>query len=141
MSDKTIQVEIVSPEESLFSGEAKIVFAPSVMGEIGVAPRHAPLLAELMPGEVRVKTKDGVDHSFYVSGGILEVQPGVVTVLSDTAMRAEDIDEARAKEAKESAATNLLGNREKLSYAKAEIELAEASARWLVLQRLKKRRG
>ncbi|MBM2830258.1 MAG: synthase subunit epsilon [Gammaproteobacteria bacterium] len=88
----TIRVDIVSAEKAIFSGEAEMVFAPAMMGEVGIAPGHTPLVTRLAPGEVRVKHPDGKEEGFYVSGGILEVQPKVVTVLSDTALRAEDLD-------------------------------------------------
>ena len=84
----TIRVDIVSAEKAIFSGEAAMVFAPAVMGEVGIAPRHTPLITRLVPGEVRIKHPDGKEESFYISGGMLEIQPTVVTVLSDTAQRA-----------------------------------------------------
>jgi len=99
----TVQVDIVSAEIEIFSGPVEMVFAPAVMGEVGILPGHAPLLTHLKPGEVRVRKTDGEEECFYVSGGILEVQPHIVTVLSDTALRAKDIDEAAATEAKQRA--------------------------------------
>ena len=98
---KTIQVDIVSAEREIFSGEVEMVFAPALLGEVGIAPGHTPLVTQLAPGEVRVKLADGGEEAFYVSGGLLEVQPKVVTVLSDTAVRAEDLDEAAAVAAKQ----------------------------------------
>ena len=95
----TIHVDIVSAEAEIYSGQAEMVFAPALMGEVGIAPGHTPLLTRLKPGEVRLKLADGSEEAFYVSGGILEVQPRMVTVLSDTAVRAHDIDEAAALEA------------------------------------------
>jgi len=133
----TIHVDIVSAERSIFSGMAEIVFAPGAMGELGILPRHAPLLTALKPGEVRVKTADG-EEAFYVSGGILEVQPHVVTVLSDTALRAKDIDEAAALAAKQRAEDALSNKTSEFEYAQAERELAEAIAQ---LQTLKKIRS
>ncbi len=105
----TIQVDIVSAEGEIFSGAATMVFAPASMGEIGIAPRHAPLLTTLKPGEVRVQTPDGNEQYFYVGGGALEVQPHLVTVLADTALRAKDIDEAAALAAKQRAEEALQG--------------------------------
>ena len=89
----TIHVDIVSAESEIFSGKAEMVFAPAVLGEVGIAPGHTPLLTQLGPGEVRLQFEDGSEEGFYVSGGVLEVQPKVVTILSDTAERAEDLDE------------------------------------------------
>ncbi len=99
----TIHLDIVSAEHEIFSGEAEIVFAPALLGEMGIAPGHTPLVTQLAPGEVRVKHPDGKEEGFYVSGGLLEIQPKVITVLSDTAMRAEDLDEASVLKAKEEA--------------------------------------
>jgi F-type H+-transporting ATPase subunit epsilon len=99
----TVHVDIVSAEAAIFSGLAEMVFAPAVMGEVGVLPGHAPLVTTLKPGEVRVRLPGGEEQSFYVSSGVLEIQPHVVTVLSDTAQRASDLDEAAALEAKERA--------------------------------------
>ena len=107
----TIHVDIVSAEGEIFSGEASMVFAPAVMGDIGIAPRHAPLLTTLRPGEVRVQTPDGEEQFFYVSGGAIEIQPHLVTVLADTALRAKDIDEAAALQAKQRAEEALQGSR------------------------------
>ncbi|GAC1622520.1 MAG: F0F1 ATP synthase subunit epsilon [Nevskia sp.] len=117
----TIEIDIVSAEGQIHHGEAAMVFAPAEMGEVGIAPRHAPLLTRLKPGEVRVKGADGVEHSFFVGGGILEVQPHLVIVLADTAIRAKDCDEALAAEAKRRA-------EEKLSNAKSEFDMARAQA-------------
>ncbi len=137
----TFQVDIVSAESEIFSGQAEMVFAPAVMGEVGILPRHAPLLTHLKPGEVRVRKADGEEEAFYVSGGILEVQPHVVTVLSDTALRAKDIDEAAAMEAKQRAEQALQDKGSEFEYAQAERELAEAVAQLHALQRLKKQVG
>lgn len=103
----TIQVDIVSAEKEIFSGEVEMVFAPAAMGEVGIAPGHTPMVTSLAAGEVRVKHTDGSEESFYVSGGMLEVQPKIVTVLSDTAQRAEDLDEAAILKAKEEAEKSL----------------------------------
>ncbi len=136
----TIHVDIVSAESEIFSGTAEMVFAPAVMGEVGIMPRHAPLLTQLKPGEVRVKNGD-TEESFYVSGGMLEVQPHVVTVLSDTAVRAKDIDEAAALEAKQKAEDALKDKTSEFEYAKAQSELAEAVAQLQAIKKLKSRAG
>jgi len=135
----TIHVDIVSAEAEIFSGLAEMVFAPAEMGEVGIAARHTPLLTRLKPGEVRVEIKPGRQEYFYVSGGILEVQPKVVTVLADTALRARDIDEASALEAKQRAEAALKDKKAVLDYAKAEAELAEAVAQLRALERLRKK--
>ena len=135
----TLHVDIVSAESAIFSGTAEMVFAPPVMGEVGIAPRHSPLLSPLKPGEVRVRLPGGEEEVFYVSGGILEVQPHVVTVLSDTSLRAHDLDEAKALEAKESAETALADRSADIDYAKAQAELAEAMAQLQMIQRLRKK--
>jgi len=137
----TVHVDIVSAESEIFSGSAEMVFAPAVMGEVGILPRHAPLLTHLKPGEVRVRKADGEEEAFYVSGGILEIQPHVVTVLSDTALRAKDIDEAAATEAKQRAEQALQDQTSEFEYAQAERELAEAVAQLHALQRLRKKVG
>jgi F-type H+-transporting ATPase subunit epsilon len=137
----TIRVDIVSAEKEIFSGEAQMVFAPAVMGEIGITPGHAPLVTKMTPGEVRVKDNNGNELAFYVSGGLLEVQPRIITVLSDTAERAEDLDEAAILKAKEAAEKVLHEKDSKIDYAKAQIALAEAAAQLQTLQRLRKRSG
>ena len=137
----TIQVDIVSAEKEIFSGEAQMVFAPAAMGEVGISPGHAPLVTKMTPGEVRVKDSNGNELAFYVSGGLLEVQPRIITVLSDTAERAEDLDEAAILKAKEEAEQALHEKDSKIDYAKAQIALAEASAQLQTLQRLRKRSG
>lgn len=136
----TIHVDIVSAEGEIYSGDAGMVFAPAKMGDVGIAPRHAPLLTELRAGGVRVQPADGGEELyFYVSGGILEVQPHLVTVLADTALRARDIDEAAALEAKRRA-EDALRNRESLiDYARAQAELAEAVAKLSALEHLRKK--
>ena len=135
----TIQVEIVSAEESIFSGEAQMVYAPAVMGEVGIAPRHTPLISPLKPGEVRLDMGDGKEEFFFVSGGILEVQPHMVTVLSDTAIRAHDLDEAAALEAQKRAEAALSDQRSDLDIAKAKAELAAAAAQIAAIKKLRKR--
>jgi F-type H+-transporting ATPase subunit epsilon len=135
----TLHVDIVSAEKSIFSGTAEMVFAPAIMGEVGILPRHAPLLTRLKPGEVRVKLPGGEEEFFYVSGGILEIQPHVVTVLADTASRAHDLDEAAALEAKQRAEEALKNQKGEIDYARAQAELAEAVAQLSALKRLKKK--
>ena len=135
----TIHVDIVSAEEEIYSGLAEMVFAPGILGELGIAPRHAPLVSQLKPGEVRVKT-DKEELAFFISGGILEVQPHLVTVLSDTAIRAADLDEAKAIEAKKRAEDALADRASDIDYAKAQAELAEAAAQLSAISRLRKLR-
>jgi len=137
----TIQVEIVSAELELFSGEAAMVFAPAVQGEVGIAPRHTPLLTPLNAGDVRVRTPEGGEEIIYVSGGMLEVQPHVVTILSDTALRAEDIDEAQALKAKEEAERALADRQADIDEARARAELAQAAAQLAALRKLRQRGG
>lgn len=130
----TLHVDIVSAEREIFSGDADMVFAPLVTGEVGILPRHTQLLARLKPGEVRVRT-NGEEQFFYVSGGLLEVQPHVVTVLADTALRAKDLDEAVALEAVQRAEEAMKNRQTDIDYAKAQAELAEAVARLRVLRK------
>jgi F-type H+-transporting ATPase subunit epsilon len=136
----TIQVDIVSLVGQVFSGQAEMVFCPAEMGEVGVAPRHAPLITRLKAGEVRVKSADGEQH-FFVNGGILEIQPHAVTVLSDVAVRAKDLDEASALEAKRQAEQLLAERKGELDIARAQAALVEASARLHMIQRLKRGGG
>jgi F-type H+-transporting ATPase subunit epsilon len=138
---ETIQVDIVSAEGEIFSGAAKMVFLPAAEGEIGVAPRHAPLLTLLKAGEVRVQPVEGPEQSFYVGGGALEVQPSRVTVLADTAARAHDLDEAAALAARQRAEEALAGKIDKLEQAEALAELARAAAQLKLIERLRKIRG
>lgn len=135
----TTHVDIVSAESEIFSGTATMVFAPAEMGEVGVAPRHAPMVTRLKPGEVRVVGQDGEEQHVYVSGGILEVQPHVITVLADTAMRAADIDEAAALEARERAEKAMQDKTDAIDYAKAQREFAEAAAQLQSIEALRKR--
>jgi F-type H+-transporting ATPase subunit epsilon len=137
----TIHLDIVSAEGEIFSGDAKMVFAPASMGEIGIAPRHAPLLSLLKAGEVRVQTPDGQELFFFVGGGAIEVQPRKVTVLADTAARAKDLDEAAALAAKQRAEEALRDNSDKLTQAEALAELARAAAQLKMIERLRKIRG
>ncbi len=136
----TIHVDIVSAEGEIYSGDAAMVFAPAEMGEIGVAPRHAPLLTGLKPGEVRVQTPDGEEFFFYVSGGTIEVQPHLITVLADTAVRARDLDEAAALQAKQRAEEALTDRDELMDLARAQAELAEAVAQLRTIEKLRKGR-
>ncbi len=135
----TLHVDIVSAEKEIFSGLAEMIFAPAELGEVGIAPRHAPLLTNLLPGEVRVKVSDSEIQEYYVSGGILEVQPHLVTVLADTVIRAKDIDEASALEAKAKAEEALSDKSGKIDYAKAQAELSQAMMQLRTLDRLRKR--
>ena len=134
----TIRCDIVSAEAEIFHGEATLVVATGVMGELGIAPRHAPLITRLKPGQVRVHTADGSELFFYVSGGILEVQPQVVTVLADTAMRAADLDEASALKAKQDAEQALANRSDAMELAEAQAQLAQAVAQLQALERLRK---
>jgi len=135
----TLHVDIVSAEAEIFSGTATMVFAPAEMGEVGIAPRHAPLLTRLKPGEVRVQSQDGKEQSFFVSGGMLEVQPHIITVLADTAIRAADIDEAHAMEAKSRAEKLLADRTADIDYAKAQAELAQSMAQLAAIRKLRQR--
>jgi len=136
----TIKVDIVSAEGEIHSGEATMVFAPAKMGEVGIAPRHAPLLTALNPGEVRVQTVEGKEESFYITGGMLEVQPHLVTVLADTALRSDQLDEAAALAAKQDAEEALKGVSSETDLKRAQAELAEAEARFRAAQKLKGKR-
>jgi F-type H+-transporting ATPase subunit epsilon len=137
----TIQVDIVSAEGQIFSGPASMVFLPASEGEIGVTPRHAPLLTLLKAGEVRVRTPEGEEHWFYVGGGALEVQPKKVTVLADTAARAKDLDEAAAAAARQRAESVLSGHIDRLTQAQALAELAQAMAQLKLIEKVRKLRG
>ena len=136
----TIHVDIVSAEGEIHSGDANMVYAPARMGEVGIAPRHAPLLTALKPGEVRVEDTEGKEHFFYVTGGMLEVQPHLVTVLADTALRGEQLDEAAALQAQQEAEKALEGISDETDLKRAQEELAEARARYLAAQKLKGKR-
>ncbi len=133
----TIRVDIVSAEGEIYSGDAAMVYAPARMGEVGIAPRHAPLLTALKPGEVRVEDPEGKEHFFYITGGMLEIQPHLVTILADTALRGEQLDEAAALAAQQEAEEALKGALEKTDLARAQQELAEARARYRAAQKLK----
>ncbi len=135
----TFHVDIVSAEEEIYSGSAEMLFAPAAMGEVGILARHTPFLSPLKAGEVRIKTPEGEEHFVYVSGGLLEVQPFVVTILADTAVRAKDLDEAAAIQAKEAAERALQDKKSELDYAEAEAELAQAIAQIRMIQNMKKK--
>jgi len=135
-----IHLDIVSAEGEIFSGEAEMVFAPAKMGEIGIAPRHAPLLTNLGPGEVRVQTAAEGELYFYVTGGVLEVQPHLVTVLADSALHGDELDEAAALAARERAKEALEGRHGEIDLAHAQAELIEAEARYRAAQKLRGRR-
>jgi F-type H+-transporting ATPase subunit epsilon len=134
----TIQVDVVSAEESIFSGLAEVVIVPGEMGELGIYPRHSPLLTRIKPGSVRLKLPDQAEDTLiYVSGGMLEVQPSVVTMLADTAIRGADLDEARALEAKRIAEEAMKNRTSDIDYASAQAELAEAIAQLAAIQKLR----
>ncbi|WP_300617456.1 F0F1 ATP synthase subunit epsilon [Dokdonella sp.] len=133
----TIHCDIVSAEEEIFSGETQMVIATGEMGELGITPRHAPLITRLKPGQVRVQLANGEEQFFYVSGGMLEVQPTVVTVLADTAIRAKDLDEAAARKAKEEAERALSNRTDALEVAQAQAQLAQALAQLQALEKLR----
>jgi len=135
----TIHVDIVSAEGNLYSGQGEMVYAPAAMGEIGVAPRHTPLISHLKAGEVRVDVGNGKPQEhFYVSGGMIEVQPFKVTILADTGIRAADLDEAAAQEAKRRAEDAMANQSADMDLAKAQVELAEAVAQLRAIDRLRK---
>jgi len=134
----SIHVNIVSAEGAIFEGDADMVFAPAKAGEVGIAPRHAPLITRLKPGYVRVVAEGGEEQFFYVSGGILEVQPQVVTVLADTAVRAKDLDEAAALRAKEQAERALADRTDAVEIAQAQAQLAQAAAQIQAIEQLRK---
>ncbi len=136
----TRHVDIVSAEGEIFSGEATMVFVPGSQGELGIAPRHAPLLTTLKPGVVRVQTSDQDEQTFYVGGGALEIQPHLVTVLADTAARAHDLDEAAALAAKQRAEDAMRERTDKVDLAEAQGELLRALAQLLAIERLRKKR-
>jgi F-type H+-transporting ATPase subunit epsilon len=134
----TIRCDIVSAEAEIFHGNALMVIATGEMGELGIAPRHAPLITRLKPGQVRVILENGEEQFFYVSSGILEVQPQVVTVLADTAIRAKDLDETAARRVKENAEQQLANRVDAVEVAQAQVELAQAIAQLQAIERLRK---
>ena len=139
MNQPTLRLDVVSAEKQIFSGEVIMVFVTGAVGELGIAPGHSQLLTRLSPGEVRAILADKKEEIFYVSGGMLEVQPYVTSVLADTAVRADDLDEAAALEAKERAEKILAGKVSNIDFAKATTELAEVTAQITAIRKLKKR--
>lgn len=137
----SVHCDIVSAEESIFSGRAEMIVASGVLGDLGIAPGHAALLTELQPGPVRVKKQGGEEEIFYVTGGFLEVQPNVVTVLADTAVRAAEIDAAEAEKAKAEALRVISNKASEFEYSKAAVELAHAAARLRTIQQLRQKLG
>jgi F-type H+-transporting ATPase subunit epsilon len=134
----TIRCDIVSAEQEIFHGHVSMVIATGEMGELGIAPRHAPLVTRLKPGQVRLKLENGDEQFFYVSGGILEVQPQVVTVLADTAVRAADLDEAQARKAKDEAERAIANRSDAMEIAEAQNQLAQAMAQLQALEHLRR---
>ena len=136
----TVHIDVVSAEESIFSGEAEFIAAPAQMGEVGIYPHHAPMITSIKPGALRIKIADkNEEQLIYISGGILEVQPGVVTVLADTAIRGHDLDEAQANAAKKAAEEAMKNRSSDVDYAKAQAELAEAIAQIQAIQKLRQK--
>jgi len=136
----TVHIDVVSAEESIFSGEAEFVAAPAQMGEVGIYPHHAPMITSIKPGALSIKLADkNEEQLIYISGGILEVQPGVVTVLADTAIRGHDLDEAQANAAKKAAEEAMKNRSSDVDYAKAQAELAEAIAQIQAIQKLRQK--
>ncbi len=137
----TMRVDIVSAEEALYSGEAEFLVAPAEMGEVGIYPRHTPMMTRIRPGAVRLKKPgEAEEELIYVSGGLLEVQPDVITILADTAVRGADLDEAKALEAKQKAEAAIKDQSSKLDFARAQAELAEAVAQLAAIRKLRKTR-
>jgi F-type H+-transporting ATPase subunit epsilon len=136
----TIHVDVVSAEESIYSGEAEFVVLPGEAGELGIYPRHTPLITRIKPGEVRIKPPGGDEELIFVAGGILEVQPKAVTVLADTAIRGHDLDEAKALDAKKRAEDSMQNQTSKLEIAKAQAELASAVAQLAAIRKLRRKR-
>ena len=134
----TIHCDIVSAEEEIFSGLVEMLVATGSEGELGVSYGHAPLLTALVPGPIRVVTQSGDEEVFYVSGGFLEVQPGVVSILADTAIRADDVDEAAAEEARQAAEHAINNQSGEFDYGRASAQLAEAAAQLMTIQKLRK---
>jgi F-type H+-transporting ATPase subunit epsilon len=137
----SIHVNIVSAEEAIFDGDAAMVFAPAEMGEVGILPEHSPLLTRLKPGEVRVRAEDGTEQHFFVTGGLLEVQPREVSVLADTLLRARELDEQAARAAREKAEEQLSGEHGEADFARAREELVQAEAQLRMIEELRGERG
>ena len=140
MSEKTIRLDIVSAEEELFSADVQMVFAPAMMGEVGVSPRHTPLMTKLKAGDVRAQISDTETKTFFISGGLLEIQPNSVTILSDTAIREDDLDEERAKQAESKAREAMENSGSDMDLVKAKTELAQAAAQLKLIKKLKGKR-
>ena len=137
----TVRIDVVSAEEEIFSGEAEFIAAPASAGEVGIYPHHAPMITTIKPGALRIKLPDTSEETLiFLSGGLLEVQPGLVTVLSDTAIRGHDLDEAKAIAAKEAAEEAMKNKASDMDYAKAQVELAEAVAQIQAIHKLRKTR-
>lgn len=135
----TVHIDVVSAEASIFSGEAEFVVAPASAGEVGIFPHHAPMVTSIKPGALRIKLADTAEEILiFISGGILEVQPGLITVLADTAVRGHDLDEAKAIAAKEAAIEAMQNRTSDMDYAKAQAELSEALAQIQAIERLRK---
>lgn len=135
----TVHIDVVSAEASIFSGEAEFVVAPASAGEVGIFPHHAPMVTTIKPGTLRIKLADTAEETLiFISGGILEVQPGLITVLADTAVRGHDLDEAKAIAAKEAAIEAMQNRTSDMDYAKAQAELSEALAQIQAIERLRK---
>ncbi len=135
----TVHIDVVSAEASIFSGEAEFVVAPASAGEVGIYPNHAPMITTIKPGALRIKQTDVAEETLiFISGGMLEVQPGIITVLADTAVRGHDLDEAKAIAAKAAAEEAMKNRTSDMDYAKAQAELAEAVAQIQAIQKLRK---
>ena len=135
----TIHVDVVSAEQEIFSGLAEVVIVPAQMGEVGIYPRHAPMITRIKPGSVRIRIPEQAeDELIYVSGGMLEVQPSIITILADTAIRGADLDEAKALEAKVRAEEAMKDKSSKIDYAKAQAELAESLAQIAAIEKIRK---
>ena len=140
MSDKTIKLDIVSAEEELFSAQVQMVFAPALMGEVGISPKHTPLMTKLVAGDVRAQISETEIKTFFISGGLLEIQPNSVTILSDTAIREDDLDEERAKQAESKAREAMENSGSDMDLVKAKTELAQAAAQLKLIKKLKGKR-
>jgi F-type H+-transporting ATPase subunit epsilon len=140
MSDKTIKLDIVSAEEELFSAQVQMVFAPALMGEVGISPKHTPLMTKLVAGDVRAQISETEMKTFFISGGLLEIQPNSVTILSDTAIREDDLDEERAKQAESKAREAMENSGSDMDLVKAKTELAQAAAQLKLIKKLKGKR-
>ena len=140
MSEQTIKLDIVSAEEELFSAKVQMVFAPSMMGEVGISPKHTPLMTKLKAGDVRAQISETETKTFFISGGLLEIQPNSVTILSDTAIREDDLDEERAKQAESKAREAMENSGSDMDLVKAKTELAQAAAQLKLIKKLKGKR-